>query len=253
MKKYLYKYRAIRDEKSLEDDLTLKALFEHKAVFSSRKLFNDLFDSKIAFTGIKESDIQRVLDLGFNLKAKLPADRVNEIETMFSNGLNKMIDSYVFYSLSANPTSNLMWAHYSDSHRGFCIEFKKEMMHGASPITYSHKIAELGLMYCMDTQKHGEKIGIAVQKALQVKLKEWSYEKEYRVFPNNELRNKHLLSDGLKAVIPYEPDWVESLIFGCRMPETIQEHIMAKYPTKIKFKKAVERKSHIEIVDLKGS
>ena len=54
MKKYLYKYRAIRDENSLEDDLTLNALFEHKAVFSSRKLFNDLFDSKIAFTGIKK-------------------------------------------------------------------------------------------------------------------------------------------------------------------------------------------------------
>lgn len=141
-----------------------------------------------------------------------------------------------------------MWSHYADSHNGFCIEFKKNHLN-ANPINYSANIAELGLMYCLDIPKNGERIGMAIQKALLVKLNEWKYEREYRVFPNNELRNQHLLSNGQIALIPYEPDWVESIIFDCRMPTDIQQYIIDNYPHKTKFKKAVERKNYIDIID----
>lgn len=245
MQKFLYKYRAIQDKDALENDKALQCLFECKAVFSSRKQFNDLFDSKIHFSSLSEKDVQRALELRI---ARAEQD-AKDIENTFSQELNKILDSYVFYSISANPKSNLMWSHYADSHKGFCIEFKKEHLN-ASPINYSATIAELGLMFCMDVPKNDEKIGIAIQKALLVKLNEWKYEREYRVFPNNELRTKHLLSNGQIALIPYEPDWVESIIFGCRMPNDIQQYIIDHYPHKAKFKKAVERKSYIDIVDV---
>lgn len=244
MQKFLYKYRAIQDKDALDKDKALQCLFECKAVFSSRKQFNDLFDSKIHFGGLSEKDVQRAFELGI---ARRGQDK-KEIENAFSQELNKILDSYVFYSISANPKSNLMWSHYADSHKGFCIEFKKEHLN-ASPINYSASIAELGLMYCMDVPKNDAKIGIAIQKALLVKLNEWKYEREYRVFPNNELRNRHLLSNGQIALIPYEPDWVESIIFGCRMPKDIQQYIIDNYPHKAKFKKAIERKSYIDIID----
>lgn len=244
MQKFLYKYRAIQEKDALDKDRALQCLFECKAVFSSRKQFNDLFDSKIHFGGLSEKDVQRAFELGI---ARRGQDK-KEIENAFSQELNKILDSYVFYSISANPKSNLMWSHYADSHKGFCIEFKKEHLN-ASPINYSASIAELGLMYCMDVPKNDAKIGLAIQKALLVKLNEWKYEREYRVFPNNELRNRHLLSNGQIALIPYEPDWVESIIFGCRMPKDIQQYIIDKYPHKAKFKRAIERKSYIDIID----
>lgn len=245
MKKYLYKYRSIQDTRDLQKDRTLTNLFECKAIFSSRKKFNDLFDSKIHFTSLTEKDVQRAFELRIaqsGLDAKI-------INALFSTELNKILDTYVFYSVSANATSNLMWSHYADSHKGLCIEFKRENLN-ASPINYSATIAELGLMYCMDIPKNGENIGKAIQKALLVKLNEWKYEREYRVFPNNELRDRHLITDRTMAVIPYEPDWIESIIFGCRMPSDTQKYIIENYPHKTIFKKTVERKSHIEIVDL---
>lgn len=245
MKKYLYKYRSIQNTTDLEKDKSLNNLFECKAIFSSRKKFNDLFDSKIHFTSLTEKDVQRVFELEI---ARRGLD-AKSIESMLSGELNKLLDAYVFYSVSANATSNLMWSHYADSHRGFCIEFKKEYLN-ASPINYSATIAELGLMYCLDIQTHGEKIGKAIQKALLVKLNEWKYEREYRVFPNNELREKYLTTDRTLAVIPYEPGWVESVIFGCRMSSDTQKFIIENYPHKVSFKKTIERKSHLEIVDL---
>jgi hypothetical protein len=245
-KKYLYKYRAIKDEKNLDKDLTLKALFAHEAVFSSRKMFNDLFDSKIDFIEIEEYNVQNFLNRGFKLKAKKNKDKKIELNKMFINETNKMIDAYIFYSLSANPVSNLMWAHYSNSHRGFCIEFKKEDFN-AQPITYSDEIAKLDLNFGLH---YPEIVGKQLLNALQIKLKEWSYEEEYRFFANNEMTTKYIHPNNLIALIPYPPIWVESLIFGCKMPESIQKYIMDKYPVKIRFKKAIERKSSIEIVEL---
>ena len=46
-----YKFRGIDKDKvksgKLHEDYAIKALFESVAIFSSRKNFNDLFDSKI--------------------------------------------------------------------------------------------------------------------------------------------------------------------------------------------------------------
>lgn len=51
-------------------------------------------------------------------------DIVKSVEESF----NETIDSYAFMSVSKNPVSNLMWSHYADSHKGFCIEFTSEFM-----------------------------------------------------------------------------------------------------------------------------
>ena len=127
MKKFLYKYRTIDNKGALDDALSLKALFEHKAVFSSRKSFNDLFDSKINFKSIADRDIERVIELGYKLSFTSKNEQRREIETMFIQNFKVLLDSYVFYCVSANPTSNLMWSHYADSHKGSSSEKKSCM------------------------------------------------------------------------------------------------------------------------------
>jgi Protein of unknown function (DUF2971) len=43
-----------------------------------------------------------------------------------TDGLHKALDKFRLYSMSKRWDNTLMWAHYSDCHRGYCLEFKNE-------------------------------------------------------------------------------------------------------------------------------
>lgn len=57
--KFFYKYRSI-NENDLGTDHALKALFGSYSVFSSRILFNDIFDSKIIFNRPTTSELNLI-------------------------------------------------------------------------------------------------------------------------------------------------------------------------------------------------
>lgn len=61
------------------------------------------------------------------------------------NGLENLIDSYVFYCVSENPLSNLMWSHYADSHNGFCIKFKSDFLK-VDKVTYQKQIPSINIV-----------------------------------------------------------------------------------------------------------
>ena len=257
---FLYKYRAISNETDLSKDYTLDALFNSYAVFSSRRNFNDLFDSKIEFVRPSARQIKSVRD-STNKKT------CQELNKYIRNGkitpegdlylqnveieLNKIIDSYIFLSVSAKSTSNLMWSHYANSHRGFCIEFRSEHV-AADKVTYQDSIPQIEIAEILAAHKSqlgGDHVGGKIWHALRVKLREWDYEEEYRFQlsnygPNNKLKNGERF---LK--VSYTPDFVESVIFGCRTPPRIKEFIASNMPFSVKLKQAVEGKSSIEIID----
>jgi len=50
---------------------------------------------------------------------------------IFKNELNNMLSHNVtsgIYSLSKNHLDELLWAHYANSHKGFCIEYDLDML-----------------------------------------------------------------------------------------------------------------------------
>jgi hypothetical protein len=129
----LYKFRQVSDD--LANDNALNALFNSYAIFSGRKNFNDLFDSKIDIVPPTPQEVLTLLE-----RHNIDAHRRTIVEGWVSNGaftpngfrllsesdtmIGEVFDSYAIYSLSSHSTCNLLWAHYASCHTGFCIEFE---------------------------------------------------------------------------------------------------------------------------------
>jgi hypothetical protein len=257
---FLYKYRGVTNESDLHKDYALDALINSYAIFSSRKNFNDLFDSKIELVkpsarqiksarNKSDKETYKFLDKWISHGRITPEGylQIQKLEIEF----NALIDSYVFLSVSAKSTSNLMWSHYANSHRGFCIEFRTEHV-TAEKVDYQDNIPQIKIAEILALPQNPEgdnHIGAKIWRALRIKLREWDYEEEYRFQLSNSGTGR-MLNHGEKFLkIPYTADFVESVIFGCRTPPEIKKFIASNMPFSVKLKEAIERTSSIEIID----
>ena len=127
----------------------------------------------------------------------------------------------------------LLWAHYANSHHGFCIEYNfDELLNVYTnehlypfPIKYSTKLPEVRLtditnMNALDM----------VNKLVGYKSNEWKYEEEIRiVFDKPKLRN-------------YSPNAITGIYFGLRMPQEQRDTIMKRLTgRKIKFYEIIQK------------
>jgi hypothetical protein len=256
--KYFYKYRSIGSIDALQSDHAVDALLKNKAVFSSRTNFNDLFDSKIELIKPTPLQLKEAMKLAekadklfikkFLNKGKFSTEGVEFIEKL-EKSFNDLIDSYAFLSVSSKATSNLMWSHYANSHKGFCIEFKSEFMK-ADKVIYQDKIPKLNMIDIFLSGLNlisGEEMAQHIWQSLRTKLAEWEYESEYRFQASNSMGK--ILTGKNFMIMPYSPEFVESVIFGCRMPLDAKKFIINGMPTGTKFKQAVARNSSIEIIN----
>jgi len=53
-----------------------------------------------------------------------------------------------------------------------------------------------------------------------------------------------------QALLSYSPDWVESIIFGCRMPLERQRFIVENNPHPVDFKRVVTGDHSLEFIEL---
>lgn len=257
--KYFYKYRSIVNFDNLSNDWAIDALLNNQAIFSSRTNFNDLFDSKIELVRPTPKDFKELKSLVEKNSKKLIDEYIRkgkftarglEIVKGIEETFNATIDSYGFMSLSTNPTSNLMWSHYANSHKGFCIEFKSEFVK-ADKVNYQKRIPKLNtidLHRLHHKTYDGEALGRQIWLALRTKLDEWEYESEYRFQASNAMGRIPKGKDFIK--IAYDSEFVESIIFGCRIQGNAKEFIMNSMPKTIKFKQAVARTSTVEIINI---
>jgi hypothetical protein len=256
--KFFYKYRSITNTTDLEKDYAIEALLNNQAIFSSRTNFNDLFDSKIELVRPTPRQIKELSGLvnkseKANLRSLIKNGSFTPQGFEFIKGIedefNRKIDSYPFLSLSANPISNLMWSHYSNSHSGFCIEFKSEFLK-AEKVTYSESTPKLNTIDILRANLNlinGEELGNYILQSLKIKLSEWLYESEYRFHASNSMGK---IPTGEKFIkFSYKPEFVESIIFGCRMPVEFKKFIAERVPDNINIKQAVARTSRIEIIN----
>jgi hypothetical protein len=86
---------------------------------------------------------------------------------------------------SEDPTSKLMWGHYGDSHRGFCIEYGFEMLDGNDlryrllwPVIYSPERFPLVVSGPPDPNRFTP---WSATLASIHKSPEWGYEREWRI------------------------------------------------------------------------
>lgn len=258
-----YKYRGISNGDDLSNDFSLDALFKSYGIFSGRKNFNDLFDSKIH---IEYPTYDQILNLLLHstidkrvmqiMKSWISEGTITSAGTEFfkklETGLNEMIDAYPIYSVSSNCTSNLLWAHYASSHKGFCIEFYFDDIEQPLAVIYQKDIASVSLF---DLLKYnlgidtGSELGVKMRDALLVKLEEWRYESEYRW-----IASKREVPKGEKYIKKnYNPWKVKSIIFGCRMATDVKKYIIKNLPFTTVFKQAIETRNCIEVINFNDS
>jgi hypothetical protein len=118
----------------------------------------------------------------------------------------------------------LMWSLYSDSHRGFCLEFDSSiegtLFGEAFKVTYS---SEYPTVNVMDIAKAEE-----FQKALLTKFIGWDNQKEWRILKTEQ--------EGGPSHYRFSPSLLTGLIFGALMGVGDKKTILKwvdKFPTEI--------------------
>jgi hypothetical protein len=251
-----YKFRSVKSD-DLSNDHALYALFNYYAIFSGRKNFNDVFDSKIYFE--RPTLEQTLFEISYNNIQDIYANEASRWIlngqftprfTMFmdksESALNDMIDTYAIYSLSKHNKCNLLWAHYALKHTGFCIELEFSGIQ-PSEVRYQNHIGSIPMLDCF-VKNNLHLGGKILMDQLLVKLNCWTYEGECRWIASEQLGK---IQKGQKFIqIPYDSAHIKvtAVIFGCRMPSCVKNFIRKYLPYKTEFQQAVERKDYIEIV-----
>ncbi len=202
-----YKYRAnIIDENNVSRDIN--SLLNDELWASSLSNLNDPFEA------VYKDNISKSLKLLEKiLKAETGLVQKNWDDLMaFNNKIG-------FYSLALSknefPDNELMWAHYANSHKGFCIAYDIKQLEFSEERPYN--VNEMQVVYKLnppniDVTNIGDKDFLV--KMFGTKSKIWEYENEIRLIYN------HL---GIKK---YNKSSLKSIYFGLNMDDKYQTQII---------------------------
>lgn len=207
--KSLFKYRPF-------SEYSIKSLKNAELWFSKPECLNDPFDFSILFD---ESSItfENVRDfIGYKLQVPFNQDYYNnkreeiiEISRKIIKEINEEnIKTRGVTCFSEVNDDLLMWAHYADSFKGFCLEFDTEnsFFEKCYKVKYSLERPKIGIDSIGKDKKYIE--------ALCTKSGIWSYEKEWRAIHQNA---NQLYGYGAKCL--------KSIYFGPKMDFTAKEII----------------------------
>lgn len=240
----LYKFRSF-------NVFGLKMLIDKQMYFAAPDSLNDPLDCQHYFSAqlqhVIDMERQKANDNSSDIYEFLPGllsievegKNTGEIEPLHE-ALERKIKKTGVFSTSANVKDALMWAHYGDSHRGFCIGFKRESLEdfvsnyqkydllGGSDVTYSSTpyFEEIFIRMARGkkriikkyggniddvkrrlTEQISDYIHEMVGASLSIKSDAWKYEQEYRLVRSEP------------GMIDFSPDAVTQIVFGCKAAE----------------------------------
>lgn len=209
----VYKYRGIYNDEIFERDLT--SIQKNYYWAANFKTLNDPFETILTKEKLlKESKlILPLLGKGSTNKFQSVMDA---LDLVLAN-----TEKIGIYSLSKSYIDELLWAHYGNSHNGYCIEYDLDTLlksHESDkvysfPIEYKKKPASVDFM---DVIKSGDSDSL-IKKMAGFKSTRWEYEEEIRII--TEEYGEH----------SYEFNAVKSIYFGLRMKEVDRIKIMKRF------------------------
>jgi hypothetical protein len=196
----VYKYRSgsVRD---------IEALMNNQFYSASLESLNDIQEAKIQ---INEAEVN-----SFDLLVKMMAPKIQD-KLLKSNLDTFIIEAKKFgiYSLSKNYDNELLWAYYSNSHQGFCIEYdldilKQFQLNGEffSDVEYKENIPTINLDDIRDDST-------LTKKLLATKSIAWKHEEEFRIIT------------GISGLYHFYNRSVRAIYFGYRTPQNTIKLIM---------------------------
>ncbi|HQQ74995.1 MAG TPA: DUF2971 domain-containing protein [Pseudomonadales bacterium] len=241
---FLYKYRPL-------NAYSLASLLNNTMWLANPTTFNDPFDCAFSLDrGKYKQSVMHAISVameradqgGFkpeHLYDVWPGDE-DAFEQLREN-IKKTIENIGICSFSATPNHMLMWSHYADHHRGFCVQYDcregTRLRRSAKKVDYKDSTPSLSA-----SDFSPDKISDSIDILWLTKAECWSYEEEWRVINNEGSKTLKTPSEAL------------SIIFGARMPES--DRVMIRYALRhnkiVAFKEARLKEGHftIEITEL---
>lgn len=247
---YLYKYRTMASK-------GLGRVFTHNEVFfSDPTTFNDPFDCR-PFLVTHNSDYKRKKFFEQLVKDRYPYAKKHQIKKEVRSNprfhkfrdpaeLEKMYNQFLrgfgVYCLSEIPADILMWAHYSDSHRGICLQLKADkelsLFWEAFKVRYQENYPIVNIM---EMGKRSEFL-----KALATKSNHWEYEQERRIIKTPQ--------EGGPRIYRYSPELLTGVILGALISDDDESRILSwvnKHTTPVTIYKAKLNKREYRL-DIEG-
>jgi len=203
--RYVYKYCSFSVN-------SISALAKGALWFSSPEQFNDPFEFRL----------RPPLD---TIKANIDSwgitmteDELKQLGLDCLSIFNPLKKDKAVCCFSQEPDNILLWTHYGQEHRGFCLRFDVQkdidFFTPLLPVIYKKEYAPAVL---------NEKPGEILEQLYQRKSIDWSYEKEVRVIKD---------CPGLKA---YRRESLIGVYFGCRTSTEDKETIRELLKTDVKY------------------
>jgi len=213
----LYKYQPLTPQ-------TLENLKSRTLWFSAAGKFNDPYDCALSVfrTELTEDELNRAFEYiagqvgdRSRLEARFRPDGqfTDEFRNAVVNGSKSAIEARSrtqvhergVSCLAESNTDLLMWAHYADGHRGFCLEFDAalEPFSKARKVVYRKEIPSLSPVDILDGRGNDD----LVEAMLLTKADCWSYEREWRILH---------MDAGTAYTYPWQA--LTGVCFGATMP-----------------------------------
>jgi hypothetical protein len=159
---------------------------------NSTETFGDFVKANGVFEDADEIGLTMLLAQKINpTLAKATEDVQQYINSVEEKIFLKTAKLFLIGCLCTDYKNRLMWSHYADSHRGFCVEYDYSQVDGKTlknlpmPIVYSSKRPLVPWAPVFDNSK--ENINEACNKltlGLLTKDSAWEYENEWRILIN---------------------------------------------------------------------
>ncbi len=203
----VYKYRARNDQ-------LLQMVGERMWWFSSFSALNDPYEARFEITASTDGEsLERFREKLARSGKPVPEGFVesllahsDEILSKVERGLSQGLEGRGVCCFSTDPTSDLMWAHYADNHRGVCLEFEVDDEHFYEVV--------YGDFPSFDYIK--DPVGNWEITVLTRKGPSWAYEREVRL----------ITEDGANKEMEFGPDLLTAVILGARAEEYDQDLLL---------------------------
>jgi hypothetical protein len=131
---------------------------------------------------------------------------------------NAVAQAIALCSFTEENKNNLMWSHYTNNHKGICVEYKPELFEYLKTLKGYLIFWKVKYSDEPPTIKGLEDINSKVEKIMFNKQSEWKYEKEHRVV---------FFSDKDTEFIPIDRKYIKSVYIGSRADTEIDRKIIS--------------------------
>lgn len=189
-------------------------VFTHSEIyFSSPEKFNDPYDCRLPTISFEASDkewLNYYIQYLGRAEAEQKIRENHHKDPVHQNGFIKRFQDKIFelgvLCLSEVPNNILMWSHYADGHKGFCLQFENTDIR-AQKVKYSESYPVINYLLTPEEDQR--------ELTLLTKTIHWSYEKEWRI-----IEYQHP-----PGTCDFPKEKITGVILGSEMPVKIKQLI----------------------------